>query len=603
MEKMGPKQASQSQKRTQLKSQIKSQSQDDDPAGVPGASIKWTAHLGTLLAYKLKDEYNTKYVCGTRIAVAKQWAIDLRIGHLDPKGAKTKAAVAVLLWKYREARALYNQTGSGDVEEVKIVNGREVTVVKTLLEQCKELCPHWEILFGHLSSIDEEAAAAGGLGLTQRGLKGPLNCGTNNNTQGDSQEEEPPEIEPLEVESPEVDDDVTEDKEGEESYQEQIYRPGTQTRVPQTPLTGSQMRGLGSTDDITFRASTASPTIVMISGSRSRGSQGNSQFSTASSNTVTEETQPYAWEHTPERTLSPKRSTQAAQKAGESQPSHSESQPSQSESQPSQTTLEGGHPHGTQGQIKVNDTTNASKEPNGGEWVYLGIHGRQSRQGSSVTELRYICNLIAPYHIITDQSLACYAISPDCWTYRAPYNASVNSETEVIWGGGGDSSPTVTPDDQLLFVSDDGGEDYEDTEKEKPPARLVKQEAKLGDIAGIIERKARLQPRKKLSKMDEELDLKMQILKARDRRLAVKEMKYRYQAGEKSSEQRQHELAVLELKYKCEQAKAQQEAHRLQMLQMKFQQGDGEGNDGQAIDVRYPGMAGGAGVGGGGGVA
>ncbi|KAF8427826.1 hypothetical protein EV426DRAFT_699902 [Tirmania nivea] len=35
-------------------------------------SIKWDRDYGKLLAYKLKDKYKTKYLCGTRIAVAKQ---------------------------------------------------------------------------------------------------------------------------------------------------------------------------------------------------------------------------------------------------------------------------------------------------------------------------------------------------------------------------------------------------------------------------------------------------------------------------------------------------------------------------------------------------
>ncbi|KAF8428774.1 hypothetical protein EV426DRAFT_711468 [Tirmania nivea] len=68
-------------------------------------SIKWNTHLGKLLAYKLRDEYASKYVCGTRINVAKQWAIDLRIGHLDPRGIKTKGAIGIMLKKYREARS------------------------------------------------------------------------------------------------------------------------------------------------------------------------------------------------------------------------------------------------------------------------------------------------------------------------------------------------------------------------------------------------------------------------------------------------------------------------------------------------------------------
>ncbi|KAF8417356.1 hypothetical protein EV426DRAFT_721300 [Tirmania nivea] len=35
-------------------------------------SIKWDRDHGKLLAYKLKDKYKIKYLCGTRIAVAKQ---------------------------------------------------------------------------------------------------------------------------------------------------------------------------------------------------------------------------------------------------------------------------------------------------------------------------------------------------------------------------------------------------------------------------------------------------------------------------------------------------------------------------------------------------
>ncbi|KAF8430264.1 hypothetical protein EV426DRAFT_713263 [Tirmania nivea] len=149
--------------RSQKKTQPKESQEDETVVGVEGGpkgSIKWNTHLGKLLAYKLRDEYASKYVCGTRINVAKQWAIDIRIGHLDPRGIKTKGAIGIMLKKYREARCLYDQTGSGDIMETKVVNGKEVSVVKTLTEQCKDICPHWEILFGHLQSIDEEASAS-----------------------------------------------------------------------------------------------------------------------------------------------------------------------------------------------------------------------------------------------------------------------------------------------------------------------------------------------------------------------------------------------------------------------------------------------------------
>ncbi|RPB23843.1 hypothetical protein L211DRAFT_225518 [Terfezia boudieri ATCC MYA-4762] len=79
-------------------------SQSTGEGVVESGSIKWDGDRGKLLAYKLKDEYKTKYLCGTRIAVAKQWAIDLGIGHLDPKGIKTKAAAGVMLKQYMEAR-------------------------------------------------------------------------------------------------------------------------------------------------------------------------------------------------------------------------------------------------------------------------------------------------------------------------------------------------------------------------------------------------------------------------------------------------------------------------------------------------------------------
>ncbi|KAF8416350.1 hypothetical protein EV426DRAFT_721845 [Tirmania nivea] len=149
--------------RSQKKTQPKESQEDETVVGVEGGakgSIKWHTHLGKLLAYKLRDEYASKYVCGTWINLPKQWAIDLWIGHLDPRGIKTQGAIGIMLKKYRKARCLYDRTGSGDIMETKVVNGKEVSVVKTLTEQCKDICPHWEILFGHLQSIDEEASAS-----------------------------------------------------------------------------------------------------------------------------------------------------------------------------------------------------------------------------------------------------------------------------------------------------------------------------------------------------------------------------------------------------------------------------------------------------------
>ncbi|KAF8419174.1 hypothetical protein EV426DRAFT_720134 [Tirmania nivea] len=48
---------------------------DTDGTGeevMESGSIKWDRDYGKLLAYKLKDKYKTKYLCRTRIAVAKQ---------------------------------------------------------------------------------------------------------------------------------------------------------------------------------------------------------------------------------------------------------------------------------------------------------------------------------------------------------------------------------------------------------------------------------------------------------------------------------------------------------------------------------------------------
>ena len=48
---------------------------------------------------------------GTRISVAKQWAIDLGFEQSDPKGIETRAAVSVLVNKYQEALDLSNWAG------------------------------------------------------------------------------------------------------------------------------------------------------------------------------------------------------------------------------------------------------------------------------------------------------------------------------------------------------------------------------------------------------------------------------------------------------------------------------------------------------------
>lgn len=180
------------------KAQPKSKESLDEE--VAEGSIKWNASLGKLLAYKLREEYTSKYVCGTRISVAKQWALELGLGKADPRGLKTKAAVTVMLKKYWDARAHYDRTRAGDIVKVKVVEGVEEEVTKTLTQQCIEICPHWEILYGYLTSIDEETCASGG-GLGEMGMKGSLSLGL-------SQRLEDTSTQVIESQR----DDITEDK-------------------------------------------------------------------------------------------------------------------------------------------------------------------------------------------------------------------------------------------------------------------------------------------------------------------------------------------------------------------------------------------------------
>ena len=50
--------------------------------------------------------------------MARQWAAELGLGHLDPKGFKMKTHVGVLIKKYREALDFSNRTGSGDTAHI-----------------------------------------------------------------------------------------------------------------------------------------------------------------------------------------------------------------------------------------------------------------------------------------------------------------------------------------------------------------------------------------------------------------------------------------------------------------------------------------------------
>ena len=65
--------------------------------------------------------------------------------------------------------------------------------------------------------------------------------------------------------------------------------------------------------------------------------------------------------------------------------------------------------------------------------------------------------------------------------------------------------------------------------------------------------------KKKLNKLGHEIDIYNKVLDTRNWRLAVDEMKYRAHARKKSKEQRQHELALMELEVKREQYKKEKE--------------------------------------------
>ncbi|KAF8415739.1 hypothetical protein EV426DRAFT_629121 [Tirmania nivea] len=179
-----------------------------------------------LLAYKLRDEYRTKWLCGTRIKVAKQWAIDLGVSHLDPRGFKTKAAVAVMLKKYTQAKDIFLKIGSGDIMEPGIVDGKPTEVPVSLTAQCKRICKHWDILWGALGNIKDDIAASG-VGLNEAGMKGRLVIGGKQGEEGVAN----------------ADDDITEDEDSPEIDSATTTRASSGLANPS--LTASQ----GSTID------------------------------------------------------------------------------------------------------------------------------------------------------------------------------------------------------------------------------------------------------------------------------------------------------------------------------------------------------------------
>lgn len=389
-----------------------------------------------------------------------------------------------------------------------MVNGREIEVVKTLVEQCKDVCPHWEILFGHLHSIDEEASANSS-GLTQRGLKGPLNLGSN------SQRDD------TQAEDAENDDDDSD---------ADLYRPGITT----TFTDGDIDPDLESqTLDIDMFGLDSPGAFGGASAAESASeSQAQSQFSMTSSATLTEDTQ-YTWEATPERNVAPPAKTHKVQTASTPKPKPA-GRPMAFRSRALSTTQASG--------TSISDDSAFPWDATQQEH-----RGSISQSSPSIVSPIRVRGKATPATPSTLNSLAGMGSAGDAAETRKR-KLTVQSPF-----------PVQTQDDYSLLSEDD--EEPEEREAEKP-SKILKGKAKASDIAGIIERRARGGPaRKRQSKMDEEVDLKMQILRARDRRLAVDEMKYRFRAGEKSAEQRQHELAIAEFEYKREQAKAEQEAH------------------------------------------
>ncbi|KAI5793008.1 hypothetical protein DFH27DRAFT_527165 [Peziza echinospora] len=139
-------------------------------------SLNWKGNLGQLVAYKMQAEYKTKYLTGnSKIRVAKQWAEELGIISEDPQGHRTKAYIANLCKKFRDAKLLSRKTGFGDITRVIIgIDGKETVEVVTALKQLNEICPHYEILESALGDMYEHSVQPQKIGLTENGLTGGL---------------------------------------------------------------------------------------------------------------------------------------------------------------------------------------------------------------------------------------------------------------------------------------------------------------------------------------------------------------------------------------------------------------------------------------------
>ncbi|KAF8418303.1 hypothetical protein EV426DRAFT_679769 [Tirmania nivea] len=343
----------QTQTQTQTQTQVSAVEEEKEKGN---GSIKWDGNRGMLLAYKLRDEYRTKWLCGTRINVAKQWAIDLGISHLDPRGLKTKAAVAVMLKKYTQAKEVFLKTGSGDIMESGIVDGKPTEVPVSLTTQCKRICKHWDILWGALGNVKDDIAASG-VGLNEAEMKRRLVIGGKLGEGGVTH----------------ADDDIIEDEDPPE------VDSTTTTRASSGSDTPSLMASQGGTTD---------------------------------------------------------------------------------------------------------SSTNEEDFESGGDSAY------------------------------------------------------------------DDLEPLVV----------------------KPTSAKRAAKSKRGDIAEVLfkDRSMGGVKKKKLSKMDEEMDLAMSIIKARQKRLEIEELKYRSRTGEKSSEQRAHEIRMAELELKKERAKVELEANRVKQLEFQW---------------------------------
>ena len=125
-------------------------------------------------------------------------------------------------------------------------------------------------------------------------------------------------------------------------------------------------------------------------------------------------------------------------------------------------------------------------------------------------------------------------------------------------------SPIVELDDEWPL----SGSDVEEKENlPKSTKTLIQKRDLLSAIQDVRDKGVK----RRKTKLEQDIDIYNKALETRNKRLTVDELKYRARVGEKSKEQRQHELALMELEVKKEQYKKEME--ELRWKQLKYQYG------------------------------